>query len=177
MVQARDGTATAARGMRAPRRAGAQKDDAARHDRLLPWIAAERLIRALVLVVIGVVLISHPHTDWGSAITDAAKSLGLDPSHNGIQKLITKAEAISQNKYVVFGVIAIAYGALEGAEGYGLWRRRRWAEYLTVIATSLLFIPEIYELTKRLSGLKIAALLVNLAIVVYLIVRLRRYGG
>ena len=73
----------------------------------------------------------------------------------------------------MYGIIALAYGALEGAEGYGLWRRRRWGEYLTVLATSLLFIPEIWELTHKASPLKVGALLVNIAVVAYLIFRLR----
>ena len=91
--------------------------------------------------------------------------------------MIAKVQAISPDKYTIFGIIAIAYGVLEGVEGYGLWRRRRWAEYLTVVATSLLFIPEIYELTKTQTPLKIGALIANVAIVIYLVVRLRRYGG
>jgi uncharacterized membrane protein (DUF2068 family) len=146
-------------------------------DRLLPWIAAERSVRAVGLVAIGLVLITHPHTDWGKTITDLARHLGFDPSQNGIQRVIAKVRAISPNKYTVFGIIAIAYGVLEGVEGYGLFRRRVWAEYLTIVATALLFIPEIVELTKSLTPLKIGALLVNIAVVVYLAVRLRRYGG
>ncbi len=149
----------------------------ARHDRLLPLIAAERTIRAIVLLVVGVVLITHPHTNWGQSISDFARDVGFDPSRNGIQKIIDKASAISPNRYAVFGVIAIAYSVLEGAEGYGLWRRRRWGEYLTVVATALLFIPEIYELVKQPTPLKVAALVVNFAVVVYLVVRLRRKGG
>jgi uncharacterized membrane protein (DUF2068 family) len=146
-------------------------------DRLLPWIAAERSVRAVLLVGIGLVLITHPHTDWGKTITSVSVHLGFDPSQNGIQRIIAKVRAISPDKYTVFGVIAIAYGVLEGVEGYGLWRRRAWAEYLTVFATSLLFIPEVDEIAKSPSALKIAALLVNLAVVIYLVVRLRRRGG
>ncbi len=156
---------------------GDRGDEGARHDRLLPWIAAERSVRGVLLLAIGLVLITHPHTNWGQTITNFARHLGFDPSHNGIHKVIAKIQAISPNRYVVFGGIAIAFGVLEGAEGYGLWRRRRWGEYLTVVATSLLFIPEIYEITKTPTALKIAALLVNIVVVVYLIVRLRRYGG
>lgn len=147
------------------------------NDRLLPWIAAERSIRAVLLVAIGLVLITHPHTDWGRTITTFTQHLGFDPSSNGIQRLIAKVRAISPDKYTVFGVIAIAYGVLEGVEGYGLWRRRAWAEYLTVVATSLLFIPEVFEIAKTPTALKIGALLVNLAVVAYLIFRLRRRGG
>jgi hypothetical protein len=35
------------------------------------------------------------------------------------------------------------------AEGVGLWLRKRWAEWLTVIATSLLVPLELYELVRR----------------------------
>ncbi len=157
--------------------AAPRTDEGARHDRLLPWIAAERTIRSIVLLAIGVVLITHPHTNWGNSITNLARHLGFDPSRNGIQKIIAKVRAISPDKYEVFGVIAVAYGLLEGAEAYGLWRRRRWGEYLTVVATSLLFIPEIYELAEKPSALKVAALLLNILVVVYLVVRLRRRPG
>lgn len=158
-------------------RAERPRDQGARQDRLLPWIAAERAIRCVGLVAIGLVLLTHPHTNWSQTISDLARHLGFDPSGNGIQKIITKIKAISSRRYEVFGVIAIAYGVLEGVEAYGLWRRRRWGEYLTVLATSLLFIPEIWEIVKKPSALKVAALVVNLVIVVYLIVRLRRHGG
>ena len=150
---------------------------ATRKDRLLPWIAAERGVRAVGLTAIGIVLLTHTHTDWGRVITDVAHSTGVDPSSNGIQKLISKARAISPHRYAVFGVIAITYAALEGAEAYGLWRRRLWGEYLTVVATSLLFIPEVWELSKSVTVFKVGALVVNVAIVAYLVVRLRRFGG
>ncbi|HEU0318110.1 MAG TPA: DUF2127 domain-containing protein [Solirubrobacteraceae bacterium] len=144
-------------------------------NRVLRLIAIERTVRAVALVAIGVVLITHSHTDWGRTINDAARTFGFDPSRNGIQRLIDKVRAISPNRYVVFGVVAIGYGILEGVEGYGLWRRRRWAEYLTVVATGLLFIPEIYELIKRATAGKAAALVVNAAIVAFLVWRLRRH--
>jgi uncharacterized membrane protein (DUF2068 family) len=154
-----------------------RRAEAASKDRLLPWIAAERSVRAVLLVAVGLVLITHPHTDWGTTITNVTNQLGFDPRSNGIQRLIAKVRSISPNRYTVFGVIAIAYGGLEAVEGYGLWRRRPWAEFLTVIATAVLFIPEIVEIAKSATALKIGAFLLNLAVVVYLVVRLRRRGG
>ena len=148
-----------------------------RSDRWLPLIAAERGVRTLALLAIGIVLLTHPHTDWGRVITDAARSTGVDPSGNGIQKLIAKVRRISPHRYTVFGLVAIAYAGLEGAEAYGLWRRRVWGEYLTVVATSLLFIPEIWELTKTVTVFKVGALIANVAIVIYLTHRLRTRGG
>ena len=145
----------------------------ARRDRLLPWIAAERAFRTLVLLSAGIVLVSHPHANWAADVSHLAQRLGLDPNDNWIQRIMEKVSKIHAHQDIVFGVAALAYGALEGAEAYGLFRRRRWGEWLTVVATSLLFVPEIWELTKSATLLKIGAVLVNVLIVAYLLWRLR----
>jgi uncharacterized membrane protein (DUF2068 family) len=143
-------------------------------DRLLPWIAAERTFRAIVLLAVGVVLVTHPHADWASEVSSFGHHLGLDPNGTGMRKVVEVVRKIKANEDVVFGVIALAYGVLEGAEAYGLWKRRRWGEWLTVIATALLLIPEVIELAKGASPLKLGGLVVNLLVVAYLIWRLRR---
>jgi uncharacterized membrane protein (DUF2068 family) len=146
----------------------------ARHDRLLPWIAAERTFRAVVLLGVGIALVSHPHANWASEVARLAGRLGLDPKDNWVQRVIHDLSKIRTHQDLVFGVAAIAYGVLEGAEAYGLFKRRRWGEWLTVVATSLLFIPEIWELTKSATFLKVGAVVVNVAVVLYLLWRLRR---
>ncbi len=57
-----------------------------------------------------------------------------------------------------------------------LWQGKRWAEYLTVIATSLFLPLEINELIDKVSFLRVSALLVNLAILVYLVWTKRLFG-
>jgi uncharacterized membrane protein (DUF2068 family) len=143
-------------------------------DRLLPWIAAERGVRALVLVALGVVLITHPHANWAMEITHLARQGGIDPSSNVVRRVIDAVHKIPAGKNVVFGVIALGYGALEGAESYGLAKRRPWGEWLTLVATSILLAPEVWELTRGVTPLKVAALIVNLLVVAYLYWRLRR---
>ena len=71
---------------------------------------------------------------------------------------------------------ALAYAILEGLEAWGLWREKLWAEYLTVIATAALIPLEVYEIIHRVSPLKIVALVVNLAIVVWLVWAKRLFG-
>ena len=53
---------------------------------------------------------------------------------------------------------------------------KRWAEYLTFVATTALLPLEIWELTRRISPFKIVALVVNLAIVIYLLLAKRLFG-
>jgi uncharacterized membrane protein (DUF2068 family) len=145
----------------------------ARHDRLLPWIAAERAFRTVVLLAVGIALVTHPHANWAGDVSHLAQRLGLDPKDNWVQRIMTDVAKIHAHQDLVFGVAAIAYGALEGVEAYGLFTRRRWGEWLTVVATSLLFVPEVWELTKSATVLKVGAVVVNLAIVGYLMWRLR----
>jgi uncharacterized membrane protein (DUF2068 family) len=147
----------------------------AQRDRLLPWIAAERALRGVVLFAVGAVLVTHPHANWAEDISNFARHLGLDPSGTGVRRLIEKVRKINAHEDLVFGVLALGYGALEGIEAYGLWKRRRWGEWLTVIATALLLIPESWEiLVKGATLLKVGGLVVNLLVVGYLIWRLRR---
>jgi uncharacterized membrane protein (DUF2068 family) len=155
-----------------PEESPVEKDP--RKDRLLPWIAAERALRAIVLLAVGIVLLTHPHTNWGTEITRLAEKLGQNPRGNWVKRVIDRVSRIDADKNVIFGLAAIGYGVLEAVESYGLWTRRRWGEWLTVVATSLFFIPELWELTKSASVLKVGALLANVAIVAYLIWRLRR---
>ena len=76
---------------------------------------------------------------------------------------------------LVGGAVALL-AVVELVEAVGLWYQKRWAEYLTFIVTAA-FIPlEIYELTRTISPLKIIALVVNAAIVIYLLYAKRLFG-
>jgi uncharacterized membrane protein (DUF2068 family) len=77
----------------------------------------------------------------------------------------------------VLAIGATAYALLEGTEGVGLAMRRRWAEYLTVIATGILIPYELFEVIRHVTLFKVGALLLNLAVVGYLAYRKRLFVG
>jgi uncharacterized membrane protein (DUF2068 family) len=59
-------------------------------------------------------------------------------------------------------------------EGAGLWLEKRWAEYLTIIAT-ISFVPiEVYELIRHATWRRVAALGINLLVAGYLVWKVRR---
>ena len=60
------------------------------HDRLLPLLAAERGFRAVVLIGVGLILLTHTHTDWADLGGRFAERLGLDPSRNETGRLIAR---------------------------------------------------------------------------------------
>jgi uncharacterized membrane protein (DUF2068 family) len=70
----------------------------------------------------------------------------------------------------------IVYGGLQLLEGTGLWLLKRWGEYFAVIATSL-FIPiEIFELTEKITWVRVSALVLNIAAVIYILLSKRLFG-
>ena len=84
-------------------------------------------------------------------------------------------ELRSQTLYLL-AAGAAAYAVLEGVEAVGLWYQKRWAEYLTFVATCVFLPYEVWELTKSVSPFKAVALAVNLAIAIYLLYAKRLFG-
>lgn len=141
---------------------------------LLPVLAVERVLRAVLLVGVGLILLTHAHTDWADLARRFAEQVGLDPSHNETGRVISRLAGFGPRQMHRDAAIAIGYGTLEAVEGYGLARRRQWGEYLTIVSTALLLIPEVQELIKHPTALKMGALALNVVIVAYLIIRLVR---
>ena len=142
--------------------------------RLVWLIALERSLRGLVLVAAGIYLVAKAGSNFGDVANHLARRIELDPQRPWIRHLIAKLGRLRKHEVKVFGVGAIAYGVLELVEGGGLFYRKRWAEWLTVIATSLLVPLELYELVRHPSWLKAVGIAVNVAIVIYLYRVVRR---
>jgi uncharacterized membrane protein (DUF2068 family) len=97
-------------------------------------------------------------------------------SRHGVFGELRHLFSIEAGTLTKIGFVLVAYAALEGAEAIGLWYQRRWAEYLTLVATAALLPLEIYELAKTLSPLKLLTFALNLAVVVYLLFAKRLFG-
>jgi uncharacterized membrane protein (DUF2068 family) len=94
----------------------------------------------------------------------------------GVLHELQRAFAAKASTLWIVGAVLAGYALLEGIEAVGLWFAQRWAEYLTFIATTLLLIPEVYELTGRITVTKIITLIINVAVVVYLLFAKRLFG-
>lgn len=92
-----------------------------------------------------------------------------------VHTLRTVIEAQSRTLFWV-GAGLLVYGVLQWLEGTGLWLLKRWGEYFAVVATSL-FIPiEIYELVERVTWVRVGALIINIAAVIYILLTKRLFG-
>jgi uncharacterized membrane protein (DUF2068 family) len=151
---------------------------------VLRLIALDRVLHFLVLSALAVTLFLFAHdramlnADFTRILKDTQGGLGgpVNNSSHGILHDLRRLFAISVTNLYLVAAAAAAYAVLEGTEAVGLWLGRRWAEYLTFVAT-VVFVPyEIYELTKSVSWLKLLALVVNVLIVAYLLAAKRLFG-
>jgi uncharacterized membrane protein (DUF2068 family) len=118
------------------------------------------------------------HQDFVRVVTDLQAGVGepANTARGGIEGELTRLFAIRMRNLDLAGAVLGGYAVVEGVEAVGLWRARRWAEYLTFAATALLVPLEIYEISHKPTALKVLTLAVNLAIAGYLVLAKRLFG-
>jgi uncharacterized membrane protein (DUF2068 family) len=139
------------------------------HTRGVVVIGAFKLLKGLLLLAVGIGALRLMHKDVAVFISNLADFFRIDPDNEWINRLLEKTEGLNSRRLQFIGVGSFCYSGLLIIEGVGLLLRKHWAEYMVIILTASLIPLEIYGLVKHASALKIAVLLVNIAIVVYLV--------
>ncbi|MDE3042517.1 MAG: DUF2127 domain-containing protein [Nitrospirota bacterium] len=127
-----------------------------------------------LLLLVGLRLLKLVHAEIATLFSLLLEALHLDADFRILHALVLKVNARQLHSVLVMGVISLSYAGLLLAQGVGLWLEASWPAYVTVISTSLLLPFEVYEVLQRVSALRIWVLLLNLAIVVYLISQLKQ---
>jgi len=151
---------------------------------VLRLIALDRLLHVLVLGSLAVAIIafathrSYLHHEYTRILADLQGGLGgpVASSHSWLVRETNRLFALPPLDLYLAGVALAAYTAVLVLEMLGLWWARRWAEYLTLVETSVLVPYEVYELAHGISYLKLITLVLNLAVVLYLLLRHRLFG-
>jgi uncharacterized membrane protein (DUF2068 family) len=149
---------------------------------VLRLIALDRAIHVVVLTVLALVLFTFArhdaslHRDYVNVMNDLSGGNPGESELRGVLGYLRKAFQYSPRHLIQLALVVTAYAALEATEMVGLWFNKRWAEYLTLVATALLVPFEIYELSLSVSVFKVITLIITLAIVVYLLLAKRLFG-
>jgi uncharacterized membrane protein (DUF2068 family) len=141
-------------------------------------IAIDRTFHALASLAVGIAALavrwdlSGIHT-WAehmlNTLTQASNGRGGIDSHSLLAGLLTHVANLRPHSLLVLALFAFGYAAISLVEAIGLWLERRWAEYLTAVATAVFLPIEIRELAKRVTFLRVAAFVINLAILVWIV--------
>ena len=145
------------------------------HGQGLRIIAAFKLMKACSLIALGVGALKLLHRDVAAVVEHWINMFQVDPRNHFINLLLTRLSNFDDRRLKALSVGTFIYAGIFFVEGVGLALQKRWAEYFTIITTSSLLPIEIYELLKRVSIGRSLALVVNLAVVAYLIFELRRF--
>jgi uncharacterized membrane protein (DUF2068 family) len=155
---------------------------------VLRAIAIDRALHFVILALLGVAVFlfaSHRTSlrdTFYRVVADLQNGIGGGPvqnskiGHHGLLHDLDRLFSLKGSTLHLLGAGILAYAVLEGVEAVGLWLQKRWAEYLTFIATTLFLPLEVYELTKTVSPFKVFALVLNLAVVAYLLYAKRLFG-
>jgi uncharacterized membrane protein (DUF2068 family) len=145
------------------------------HHAGLAVIAVFKIVKGLLLLLVGLGLLKLVHAEIATLFSLLIEALHLDADSRLLHALVLKVDALQPHSVLVMGAVSLSYASLFLIEGIGLWREISWAAYLTVISTSLLLPFELYEVLQQVSALRISVLLLNGAIILYLIMQLKRH--
>jgi len=132
-----------------------------------------KLAKAVALIAIGIGALKYLHKDLAASVLHWVNVLRVDPDNRFIHPLLAKAFSVTPKELKEVSAGTFFYAALLGTEGIGLLLRKHWAEYFTIITTGALLPLEVYELAKHITVAKMIVLVINAAIVWYLVVRVR----
>ena len=152
---------------------------------LMRLLAVERAFRAVVflLVAVGVLKVSGSRERLQQVLDKdipllkpLANQIGWDPENSKLVHQVAHAFALSSSTLQWIAIGLAGYALIELIEAVGLWLMQRWGEYFAVIATSVFLPLEIYELTEKITALRLFALIVNIVAVVWLLWSKRLFG-
>jgi uncharacterized membrane protein (DUF2068 family) len=146
----------------------------AKSDFWILLIGVFKLFKGISLLILGFGLLRLLHRDVATVAEHWIEVLRVDPDNRFVHRLLLRIFNVTPKQLKELSAGTFLYSAIFLIEGSGLLTRKRWAEYMTVISTSLLIPLEVYEIFHRFTWMKVAVTIVNLLIVWYLAVRIKR---
>jgi uncharacterized membrane protein (DUF2068 family) len=135
-------------------------------------IGGFKILGSLALFAAGIGVFRLMRSDVAETLENLAETWRLDPNSRYIDSFISWAGNIDHKHLKAIGFGTFFYAALYAVEGLGLVFERRWAGYLTVIATGSLIPLEVWEVYKKTTPTRLSVLAINVAILVYLVWKL-----
>jgi len=143
-------------------------------ERLLTLIVFFKFFKGALLIAVALGARHLMSRDMGNFAEHLVDSFRVDPGNRYIHVVLEKLQFLSAKQLKALSIGSFFYAAIVLTEGTGLALRKRWAEYFTIIVTASFLPLEIYELCHRVTPIKVVVMAINLAILAYLIGRVRK---
>ena len=96
-------------------------------------------------------------------------SLTLDSKRGVIVFVLEKILSLNPRTLLFSSLSVGIYAVVTSIEAVGLWYEKVWARWLVLVLVGISIPPEIFELIRGFSMLKIIVFLVNIAVFIYLL--------
>lgn len=144
------------------------------HDRGLLLIGLFKLGKALLFFCLGVGAVHLLHKDIADEVLKLAAALKVDPESKLVSLALDKIDLIDAHRLKQIGFATFAYSGIALTEGIGLLLEKVWAEFLT-LGLTVSFLPwELFELARKPNWFRLGLLVINLAVLAYLVWLLKR---
>jgi uncharacterized membrane protein (DUF2068 family) len=148
----------------------------------LRTVAVFEASKGLLVVALAVILIAvrgqiEDYTE------DFLYSLHLDPDLRFARMIMEAATKLSDARTWVVFLAAATYSTVRFVEAWGLWHMRIWAEWFALLSGTLYLPWEILKVSERATWERVAVLVINIAIILYMLfirvrdARSRENGG
>ena len=141
---------------------------------MLRLIAVFKFSQALTLIGVALAAFQLLRPEVAVLVQDWIDRLPIASEQNAVEHFVGWATGLAPHEVLGIGVGALLYALLFLVEGVGLWRGKSWAEWLTVVATSLPIPLEIFEVWRHISVLRVGALVLNVIVVALVAWHLRQ---
>jgi uncharacterized membrane protein (DUF2068 family) len=141
--------------------------------KVLRLIAIFKLLKAALLIAVCAGALRLVHTDVTALVEKWVARFGLNPGSRYVGHVILEAASLTPNRIKDLAVGSFLYAALFLTEGIGLWLAKHWAVWFSTIITSSLVPLEVREIYRHATSAKVLVLVTNIAVVGFLIYRIR----
>lgn len=133
-------------------------------------IGVLKLVTAALGMAVGFGLFRLFKSDAATSLEQIIRHLHLDPENKLIHGAVSRISGLQPRQLYLIEAGTFFYASLHTVEGIGLLTGKRWGAFLTILATCSLIPLECYEIYQRPRPLRIAVLVINVGIAIYLIV-------
>ena len=134
-------------------------------------------VKGIAAITASFGLLSLAHHDVRAMAYALIGHFHLDPDAHYPRILLNDATLLANANLRQAILLAWAYSAIRLTEGYGLWKDRAWAEWLAAVSGAVYLPLELSHLMAHTTVINGIVLAGNIAVVAYMVVRLRRRRG
>jgi len=136
---------------------------------VLRAVATLELAKGGIVLLAGCGVISMVHRDAWDVAESLLRFLHVSSDHHYAQVFLNLADRVNDLNLWAVAAFAAIYSTLRFIEAYGLWKARVWAEWFALISGAVYLPFEVFELVRKPTPIRAAILLINLAVVLYML--------